>query len=88
MLIHVVFDLIAWIAAALIGRWVAAKGWLNGVSQKRTPFSDPYYFIALGLGAIAGALVFGSANLELAGMLVPGHSIAGALVGGTAGGNL
>ncbi len=84
MLIHVIFDLLAWTVAALIARAIGAKRWLAGVSQRRTPFTDPYYFIALGLGAIAGALLFGSANLELAGMLAPGHSIAGALVGGIA----
>lgn len=68
--------------AALIGRWIAGKGWLTGTTEKRTLKSDPNYFTVLALGAIAGAILFGSLNLDLAGLLVPGHSIAGALAGG------
>ena len=49
----------------------------------RTPMRDPGYFIALGLGAIAGALLFGSFNMTLAGMWQIGHSIAGAVAAGS-----
>jgi len=48
----------------------------------RTPFSEPYYFITLGFGALAGAIFFASLNLKLAGLFALGHSIAGALAGG------
>lgn len=43
---------------------------------------NPGYFIALSLGAIAGALALGGLNLGLAGRAPLGHSIAGAIVGG------
>ena len=80
MIIHTLFDLLAWLSAALMGWFVSRRGWL--AAKPRTPFSDPGYFIALGLGAIAGALLFGTLNLGLAGRFVPGHSIAGAIAGG------
>lgn len=80
MLIHTCFDLLAWASAALMGWFVARRGWLG--ARPRTPMRDPGYFIALGLGAIAGALAFGSLNMGLAGHWVLGHSIAGAIAGG------
>lgn len=80
MLVHTCFDLLAWLSAALMGWFVSRRGWLG--RAPRTPFSDPGYFIALALGAIAGALLFGSLNLGLAGHFVLGHSIAGAIAGG------
>jgi phosphatidylglycerol:prolipoprotein diacylglycerol transferase len=82
MVIHTVFDVLAWISGAAIAVYVSRKGWLSQFARTRTPFSDPYYFIALGLGALAGAILFGSLNLELAGRFVLGHSIAGAIAGG------
>jgi prolipoprotein diacylglyceryltransferase len=81
MLVHMVFDLLAWSLAAVLGSWIGTKNWLIA-SPKRTPFTEPYYFIALGLGAILGAVLFGSANLQFAGIFALGHSIAGALFGG------
>ena len=81
MFVHTIFDLLAWTSAFLSGRWVS-RHLLAGIAQPRTPFSDPVYFIALALGALMGAILFGSLNLGLAGMLVPGHSIAGAIIGG------
>jgi len=65
------------------------RGWWRrgaGFSRApRTPLRDPGYFIALGIGAIAGALLFGSVNLSLAGLMRIGHSIAGAIAGGIVG---
>src|SRR5258707_12632469 len=83
MVIHPVFDLLAWLSAALLGV-VVARVHLLGPVKKRTPFTDPGYFIALGLGALFGAILIGSLNLNLAGRFVLGHSIAGAIIGGTA----
>lgn len=80
MLIHTIFDFAAWISAWLMSVFVARRGWLEGAA--RTPTRDPAYFIALGLGAIAGAFLFGSANMMLAHMWQLGHSIAGAIAGG------
>jgi phosphatidylglycerol:prolipoprotein diacylglycerol transferase len=80
MLIHTTFDILAWLSAALMGWFVSRKGWLG--ARPRTPLRDPGYFIALGLGAIAGALLFGSLNMGMAGRWALGHSIAGAIAGG------
>jgi phosphatidylglycerol:prolipoprotein diacylglycerol transferase len=80
VLIHTIFDVLAWISGAAIGIAVSRAGWLG--AGTRSPLSDPPYFIALGIGAIAGALLFGSLNLRMAGQLVIGHSIAGAIAGG------
>ena len=81
MQIHLIFDVAGWISAWLIGRYVVPRYF----SSQRTPLRDPGYFIALGLGAIAGALVFGSLNMSLAGIWQIGHSIAGAVAGGIVG---
>jgi phosphatidylglycerol:prolipoprotein diacylglycerol transferase len=81
--IHFLFDIAAWTSAWLMARLVAKRGWLE--RTPRTPLRDPGYFIALGIGAICGALVFGSVNLSLAGLLQIGHSIAGAIAGGVVG---
>ena len=80
MIVHAIFRcgrrLCAWAMAVFVTR----AGYLDGV--RRTPFRDPGYFIALGIGAIAGALLFGSTNMGLAGFWQIGHSIAGAIAGG------
>lgn len=78
-LIHAACDAAAWVAAFVMARFVARRGWLG---PPRTPFRDPAYFIALGLGAIAGALLFGTGNMMAAGIWRIGHSIAGAVAGG------
>ena len=44
--------------------------------------TTPSYFACLGLGAVAGAWLFGSANSMPSSILAPSHSIAGALAGG------
>jgi len=79
MFVHTFFDLLAWLSAFATARLVSRMGWL---AQARTPMRDPGYFIALSLGAIAGALAFGSFNMVLAHLWQVGHSIAGAIAGG------
>lgn len=81
MQIHFIFDVAAWLSAWMIGRFVVIRYF----GSARTPMQDPAYFIALGIGAIAGALLFGSLNLTLAGFWQIGHSIAGAVAGGIVG---
>ena len=78
---HVAFDIAAWTSAWLIGRLVTRRYFAN----TRTPLRHPGYFIALGIGAIVGALLFGSLNMTLAGFWQLGHSIAGAVAGGIVG---
>jgi phosphatidylglycerol---prolipoprotein diacylglyceryl transferase len=84
MLIHLVFDLLAWASAGLLGWWIGRRGWLAGYSARPRLKDDPYYFLALALGAMMGAVLFGSLNLGLAGLWTLGHSIAGAIAGGAA----
>jgi prolipoprotein diacylglyceryltransferase len=84
MLVHTVFDLLAWLTAALIGVIVGRLN-LLGPATTRTPFTDPGYFIALGIGALTGAIFVGSLNLNLAGTFALGHSIAGGIIGGIVG---
>src|SRR5262245_15172206 len=55
MLVHTVFDLLGWLAAGLLGLLVARLK--LAPTAGRTPFNDPGYFIALGLGALLGAKI-------------------------------
>ena len=82
MRIHLAFDLLAWLCAWLASLAVTRLG--LSATRARSPFTDPGYFTALGLGAIVGAVLFGSINMRTAGFLQLGHSIAGAIVGGIA----
>lgn len=81
--VHLVFDVAAWLSAWAIGSFVTRRYFR--AAGARTPLNDPGYFIALALGAIAGALLFGSLNMRLAGFWQIGHSIAGAVAGGIVG---
>ena len=81
MVVHTLFDALAWLFAAALGWWIRRSGYLGDIGRL-SPLTHPGYFIALGLGAIAGAFLFGSLNLALAGQSVLGHSIAGAILGG------
>jgi phosphatidylglycerol---prolipoprotein diacylglyceryl transferase len=83
--VHLVFDLLAWTTAGLLGFLLGRTGWVHAPAGARSIASDPGYFTVLALSALAGAILIGSANLGLAGRLMPGHSIAGALVGGVIG---
>jgi prolipoprotein diacylglyceryltransferase len=84
MLVHTLFDLLAWASAGLLGWWIGRRGWLTGFSARPRLSHDPGYFLALAAGAMAGAVLFGSANLGLAGLWTLGHSIAGAIAGAAA----
>src|SRR5215469_15146654 len=83
MAAHLIFECFAWLAALATGLFIARHHYLPAAA--RTPTKDPGYFIALGVGAITGALLLGSVNMTLAGMSQLGHSIAGAVAGGIAG---
>lgn len=76
------FDLLAWASAGLLGWWIGRRRWLAGFSARPSFKDDPWYFISLALGALAGAVLFGSFNMNLAGLWTFGHSIAGAIAGG------
>jgi prolipoprotein diacylglyceryltransferase len=76
---HYAFDFFAWIGAALAARWQFRR-WPDEAARLSRATS-PGYFVALGLGAVAGAWLFGSAN-SVGAIFAPSHSIAGALAGG------
>ena len=78
--LHHVWDVLAWIAALLGGRWVYRhdRGSVDGLARR----TEPGYFLSLGLGAAAGAWAAGSGNTLRAAFPVFSHSIAGALAGG------
>jgi hypothetical protein len=77
---HYAGDLAAWIAAALAARW-QHKRWPEQAAAL-SKVVGPSYFIALALGALAGAWLMGSANSLRSLVAAPSHSIAGALAGG------
>lgn len=79
--LHLLFDLLAWAAAALLAallyRWR-----LKEASAQVVARTGRLYVAALAIGAIGGAWAFGSWNTALAAVPHPSHSIAGALAGG------
>ncbi len=77
---HYAGDLLAWVAAALAARWQHQR-WPEQAAALSKVVS-PSYFIALALGALAGAWLLGSANSLRSLVAAPSHSIAGALAGG------
>ncbi len=80
--LHHVFDLAAWLCAALGGRWVFRHR--RATVERLARETAPSYFISLALGGALGAWLFGSINtLRLAAPILS-HSIAGGLVGAIA----
>ena len=57
---HYVGDAAAWVAAGLAARWQYKRWPEDAVGLSK--ITSPSYFIALGLGALVGAWLFGSAN--------------------------
>jgi prolipoprotein diacylglyceryltransferase len=77
VLVHVGFDVLAWLAAGASALWLARR---PGIVWPPVT-SDPAYLAALVLGAGLGAFVFGSLNLMLSGVAGLGRSIEGAIAG-------
>ena len=77
---HYLFDLAAWTGAALVARWQYRRQ--PGELQDLARITTPSYHVALALGALMGAWLFGSANSLRALVAAPSHSIGGALAGG------
>ncbi len=77
---HYLVDLAAWLTAFVAARWQYRR-WPEdaGVLARTTA---PGYYVALALGAVAGAWLLGSANSLRSLALAPSHSVAGALAGG------
>lgn len=76
-LLHTIFDILAWLAAAASVWWLSRRG-LRFPAQA---FELPY-IAALVFGAGIGAYLFGSANLWLSGQSGIARSVEGALAGG------
>ncbi|MDA9399960.1 prolipoprotein diacylglyceryl transferase family protein [Bradyrhizobium sp. CCBAU 45389] len=76
-LLHTIFDIAAWLAAAAALSWLSRRG-LQFPAQS---FELPY-IAALVFGAGVGAYLFGSANLWLSGQSGVARSVEGALAGG------
>ncbi len=74
---HYIGDATAWTCAVLAGLWVRRTS--PALVDRLARTTEPSYFIALGIGGVIGAWLFGSLNLALS------HSIAGALAGGIIG---
>ena len=77
--LHILFDLLAWGSAALLGVWLYR--WRLHEAAGIATRTGPYYVVALAIGAVAGAWGFGSWNTALSAVPHPSHSIAGALAG-------
>lgn len=80
--LHHVFDLAAWLSAALGGRWVYRHR--RPTVERLARETAPSYFISLALGGAAGAWLFGSLNTLRLSAPILSHSIAGGLVGAIA----
>lgn len=76
---HYAGDLAAWLGAAAAARW--QHGHWPKQSEPLARIAQPGYFIALALGALAGAWLFGSLNSLRSLTAAPSHSVAGALAG-------
>lgn len=82
--VHLGFDLVAYVAGAFVIWWFRRRqsSSVTSVIPKRL---GPMYFFVLTNGVIFGSLIFGSANIAAAGLgPALGKSIIGALVGGIA----
>jgi prolipoprotein diacylglyceryltransferase len=75
--VHAIFDVIAWAAAALVLRWVTRRA-----AFPPSPADDWRYIAVLLLGAGVGAVVSGTANLWLSQQAGFARSIEGAIAGG------
>ena len=81
-LYHYAGDAAAWLLAALGARWVYRHR--RGTVEQLARQTEPSYFIALAIGAVAGAWLLGSLNSLRFTLPTPSHSIAGALAGAIA----
>ncbi len=79
-MVHLLFDLLAWAAAIATG--IAVWQWRLKQTDTHAPVRrSTGYLLALVAGAIIGAFVVGTANMQLSGHDGVGRSIIGALAG-------
>jgi hypothetical protein len=77
---HYIGDALAWVGAVSATRWQHRR-WPTD-SKALAHLTRPSYFLALAIGALASAWLFGSANSLRSALVTPSHSIGGALAGG------
>lgn len=77
---HIAFDILAWTAAALLGRHLARTR-LRAVIDQVARRAGPGYFAAVVLGALPGAWLAGSFNTLRDAAATLSHSVVGALAG-------
>ena len=76
--LHILFDIAAWLAAALAAHWLSRNKHIRFPAQSlQLP-----YIAALVFGAGVGAYIFGTLNLWLSGQDGIARSVEGALAGG------
>jgi prolipoprotein diacylglyceryltransferase len=83
-LIHAVFDVLAWLASMAVF-WVTTRRLLppEVMPASRVPYPGAYA-LAAGLGALIGAMFFGTANALLSGVHALGFSMVGGIAGAIA----
>jgi len=78
--LHLLFDLLAWVSAAALGRWLYS--WrLRDLAASVAAKTGRAYVASLAAGAIVGAWAVGSLNTGLTARPHASHSVAGALAG-------
>ena len=79
--IHAVFDVLAWLAS-MTAFWLVTRRLLPAdlLPANRVPYPG-LYAVTAGMGALVGAMFFGTANALLSGL----HALGFSMVGGIAG---
>jgi prolipoprotein diacylglyceryltransferase len=80
-LIHAAFDVLAWLASMTVF-WITTRRLLppDALPASRVPYPGAYA-LAAGLGALIGAMFFGTANTLLSGVRALGFSMVGGIAG-------
>jgi prolipoprotein diacylglyceryltransferase len=78
-LLHIAFDVVAWVAAGLSLLWLKQ---LTGVQFPSSTTRSLNYIAALVFGAGIGAVLFGTANLWLSNQVGVARSVEGGIAGG------
>jgi hypothetical protein len=82
--VHLVFDLLAWIAGAAFG-WSLYRWRLRGLAERTARAVGPGYIVCLVVGGGVGAWLSGSLNTLMQSTPSLSHSVVGALAGAVVG---
>lgn len=82
--VHAVFDVLAWLASMTVF-WFVTRRLLpaEALPANRVPYPGAYA-VAAGMGALSGAMFFGTANALLSGQKALGFSMVGGIAGAIA----